>query len=538
MQRTTGLILGLALLPAAAGAQSLPTVDPVLQRIWQQGMEQSQVEPLLQTLTDSIGPRLTGTPAMQAASEWAIAQYTRWGISARREPYGTWKGWRRGVSHLDLLRPRVRSLEGGLLAWSPGTPRTRPIEAPVVVLPALADSTAFAGWLPSVQGKLVAISFPEPTCRPDDAWEEYAREGDQRFAALMRRFGQIPPPSVFDKMRGARAAADSAWDRRVAASGYSARTLPDALAAAGAAGLLTTNWSQGYGVVRIFDARGTDKIPTFWLGCEDYGLVARLAERGQGPVVRAQADAEFLGDVPAFNTIAEIPGTTRPDEYIMLSAHFDSWDGGSGATDNGTGTIMMMEAMRILRSAYPAPARTIVVGHWNSEEQGLNGSAAFAHDHPAIVQGLQALFNQDNGTGKVATVSTLGLVGATESLGRWWGRLPTELTRNIRLDLPGAPSGGGTDHASFICAGAPAVALNSEPWDYFGYTWHTNRDTFDKVVIENVQFNATLVAMLAYLAASDPAPVARDRRVMPANPRAGQQGRWPECQDGARIWSR
>lgn len=192
MQRTTGLILGLALLPAAAGAQSLPTDDAVLQHIWRQGMEQSQVEPLMQTLTDSIGPRLTGTPAMQAASEWAIAQYTRWGIPARQETYGTWRGWRRGVSHVDLLRPRVRSLEGGLLAWSPGTPRARPIEAPVVVLPVVADSAAFAAWLPTVRGKLVAISFPEPTCRPDDAWEDYAREGDQRFVALMRRFGQIP----------------------------------------------------------------------------------------------------------------------------------------------------------------------------------------------------------------------------------------------------------------------------------------------------------------------------------------------------------
>jgi carboxypeptidase Q len=132
-------------------------------------------------------------------------------------------------------------------------------------------------------------------------------------------------------------------------------------------------------------------------------------------------------------------------------------------------------------------------------------------------------------------VSPLGLVGASEFLGRWVGQLPSEITRGLRVDLPGSPSGGGSDHASFICSGAPAFSLGSEPWDYFSYTWHTNIDTYDKVVLDNVRQNAILTAMLVYLAADDPETVPRDRRIMPVNPRTGRQGTWPECRDGART---
>jgi hypothetical protein len=248
-----------------------------------------------------------------------------------------------------------------------------------------------------------------------------------------------------------------------------------------------------------------------------------------------QAESEFLGEVPTFNVVAELRGSDLPNEYVLLSAHFDSWDGASGATDNGTGTVTMMEAMRLLKTTYPNPRRTILVGHWNSEEQGLNGSRAFATDHPEVLQGLQASFNQDNGTGRVENLSPAGLVEAGSWFGRWIAALPSELSDPITLRLPGSPSGGGSDNASFICSGAPGFSLGSASWDYFSYTWHTNRDTFDKVVLENVRHNAILTAMLAYLAASDSATVPRERRIMPPN-RAGEQQRWPACRDGARKW--
>jgi Zn-dependent M28 family amino/carboxypeptidase len=276
-------------------------------------------------------------------------------------------------------------------------------------------------------------------------------------------------------------------------------------------------------------------VPVLGVSCEDYGLLFRLAERGQGPVVRLQAESEALGEQPVFNTIAEIRGTEKPDEYVVLSAHFDSWDGASGATDNGSGTMVMMEAMRILKLAYPNPKRSIVVGHWSGEEQGLNGSRAWAADHPEVVKGMQALFNQDNGTGRVQTIGLQGLVGAVPQVAAWVAQLPTELSTDLKLQSPGAPGRGGTDNASFICYGAPAFGLNSLPWEYFTYTWHTNRDTYDKLFFDELRSNATLTAMLAYLAADDPVTVPRDRRVLPPDQTTKQPQSWPECSPAART---
>jgi hypothetical protein len=512
MKSLFAVAIGLIALPAAA--QSFGTDDPVLRAIWAEGMTRSQAEPLMQALLDSIGPRLTGSPGQRAANDWAVARYTAWGVPARNEQYGTWRGWRRGITHVDLIAPRVRTLEATMMAWSPGTPRGRPVEGPVVLLPDLPDSAAYAQWMRSVRGAFVGISYPEPTCRPQENWATWA--GAQAATALFRERQQ----------------ASQAWNARLGRTGYDLRTLPVALEQAGAAGVLSSRWSLGWGVNKVFNAR-TLRVPQLDVGCEDYGLLARLAGRDQGPRLRVAAEAEDLGEVPVFNTIAEVRGDALPDEYVLLSAHFDSWDAGSGATDNGTGTIVMMEAMRILRAVYPDPRRTILVGHWSGEEQGLNGSRAFAHDHPEVVAGLQALFNQDNGTGEIARISMQGLVGAGAHFARWFAGLPPELTRDIGMTIPGTPGGGGSDYASFICAGAPAFGLGSASWDYGTYTWHTNRDTYDKVSLDNVRRNAVLTAMLVYLASEDPDRVPRDRRVLPVNQR-GEQMTWPECRDGVR----
>ena len=223
----------------------------------------------------------------------------------------------------------------------------------------------------------------------------------------------------FARMRAMRDTANTRWNARVAATGYAlglgTGTLGKRLQEAGVAGVIASRWSNGWGVNKVFDSR-TDKVPSIDLSCEDYGLVYRLTENNQGPTLRVRAESEFLGDVPVFNTIATIKGSQKPDEYVMLSAHFDSWDAGSGTTDNGTGTITMLEALRILKKVYPNPKRTIVVGHWSGEEQGLNGSRAFAADHPEVVKGLQALFNQDNGTGRIVNFSASGFTTASGNL--------------------------------------------------------------------------------------------------------------------------
>jgi hypothetical protein len=503
-----------------AGAQTWPTGNPVLRRLWTLGMDSSQAMPLLQTLSDSIGPRLTGTPEIQRGNDWLVRTYTGWGVTARNERVGTWKGWRRGATHLDLVGPRTRTLEATMLAWSPGT-RGRDVTAPVVVLPALADSAAFQAWLPSVRGKFVLVSAPQASCRPDENWEKWAL------------------PETFARHKARRDTLTRAWAERVRATGTSLSlgtgSLGVALERAGAAGVLASRWSEGWGVQKVFFTRN-ERAPALDVSCEDYSLLYRLAERGQGPTVRLRADADFTGEVPTFNTVAEIRGSERPNEYVVLSAHFDSWDAGTGATDNGTGTVTMLEALRILKQAYPNPKRTILVGHWVSEEQGLNGSRAFVEDHPEVVTGLQALFNQDNGTGRIENISGAGLVGAGASLGRWASQMPPELTRSIRFSFPGSPAGGGSDNASFICAGAPAFNLGSGSWDYGTYTWHTNRDTFDKVSFDDVKLNATLTAMLAYLASEDPQTTSRERVVTVGDVSRGTAGQWPSCQKAVRRW--
>ena len=503
----TGLV---AAAPALAGAQaaSTPTAasDSVLARLWRLGMDSSQATALLQVLSDSIGPRLTGTPGQKAGNRWLVDTYKRWGVTARNEPYGTWRSWTPGTIHADLMTPRVRSLEATLLAWSPGT-GGRDVRGPVVLLPELADSAAFARWLPQVRGKFVLISMPEASCRAPESFRQFGGEEAER------------------SFRAARAAADTAWQRRMRSSGYTTRTLPLALENAGALGIVTSNWSVGWGVNKIFRGR-TERVPSIDVGCEDYGLLARLAERNQGPTLRLRADATLGPDVPVWNTIAEIRGSEKPDEYVMLSAHFDSWHGGSGTTDNGTGTVVMMEALRLLRTVYPAPKRTILVGHWSGEEQGLVGSRAFAEDHPDVVKGLHAMFNQDNGTGPIRNVSGSGFAAVEPTYRAWLARLPQELTGQLQLNFPGNPGSGGTDHASFVCHGATAFGLGSQDWGYFQYTWHTNRDTYDKVVPEAVKANATMVAMLAYLAAEEPSKLPADRANVA----------WPECQKPPRAW--
>jgi len=459
--------------------------DAVIENIVKEETNNSQLQQLAHELFDGIGPRLVGTPQMEKANEWAVTKYTGWGITAKNEKWGEWRGWERGISHIDMVFPRVKSLEGTQLAWSPGM-GDKTVEAGLVILPDIEDSLAFQKWLPAVKGKFVMISMLQPTGRPDYNWQEFATK------------------ESFEKMKKERTEQQEAWANRIKKTGFTNRTLPLALEKAGAAGIIGSNWSAGFGVDKIFGAY-TKKIPTIDIALEDYGLLYRLTASGDNPKISVHTESKERGVVPTFNTIAEIKGSETPDEYVILSAHFDSWDGGTGATDNGTGTLTMMEAMRLLKMAYPHPKRTILVGHWGSEEEGLNGSRAFVEDHPEIVGHIQALFNQDNGTGRVVNLSGQGFLNSYDYLSRWLSKVPSAIRDSIKTTFPGIPGGGGSDFASFVAVGAPAFSLSSLSWSYFNYTWHTNRDTYDKLVFDDIRNNAILVAALAYMASEDPA---------------------------------
>lgn len=502
------------LLPFVAGAMLVTSVaqaqsgDPVVTGIVKEATERSQLRLLAHELLDIIGPRLVGSPQLEQAHQWAVNRYTDWGISAKNEQWGTWRGWDRGVSHIDMVYPRVKSLEGMQLAWSPGT-KGRDITAETIILPQLADSVAFQKWLPSVKGKIVMISMQQPTGRPDYNWAEFATK------------------ESLEKMKAEKAEATKNWADRIKATGLNPKNLALALEKAGAAAIMASNWSAGFGVNKIFGAN-TTKIPTVDIALEDYGLLYRLTEGGSHPKVRIKAESKELGAVPTFNTIATIKGSEKPNEYVILSAHFDSWDGGTGATDNGTGTIVMMEAMRILKSVYPNPKRTILVGHWSSEEQGLNGSRAFVEDHPEIVSNLQVLLNQDNGTGRVVNISGQGFANSKDYLTRWINKIPEQYRTEIKTTFPGTPGAGGSDFASFVAAGAPGFSLSSLGWSYGNYTWHTNRDTYDKIVFDDVQSNAIVAAIMAYAASEDPERSSREKSaVLPNNPRTGEPTVWP-----------
>ena len=551
---------------------TFPSDDPVIKRIWSIGMDSSRTKQLAQVLFDSVGPRLTGSPGMKAASDWVISQYKAWGIDARREEYGTWRGWRRGVSHIDLMAPRVRSLEGTMLAWSPGT-NNRPVNAEAIILPKFADSTEFVKWLPQAKGKIVLLSPAWPTCRASEDWFEYATAEsrarmDSAVSQMQREWASDPDSAKLYRgtgrsmglgtgtvgLRLEQAGVAGMITSRTKLSGFGTAggrggrgggggrggaAGPGSMRGGGRASSITANptgqGSGGWGTIEVFETYNT-VAPAVTLSCEDYSLVYRLAENNQKPMVRLDLDAQLLGEVPAFNTIGTVRGTEKPDEYVMLSAHFDSWDGSSGATDNGTGTLLAMEAMRILRLAYPRPKRTIMVGHWSSEEQGLNGSRAFAMDHPEVLKGLQALFNQDNGTGRAQSISSSGLTAIGPHLRDWYAKLPSFYTDSMSPNVVSwsfndVPTGnpGGTDGAVFSCYGTPSFGLGALDWNYGSYTWHTNRDTYDKVVFDDLKHNATLAAMLVYLASEDPQFI--DRTKSPGNWPAN----WPaNCGDGAR----
>ncbi len=500
-------ILCLTLLLFTVSGLSSQTTETIVAEMEKEAYENSHLPSLAHELMDVIGPRLVGSPQMKNAHDWAVATFEKWGIKAKNEEWGTWRGWERGICHIDLLSPRVVSLHGRQLAWSPSTP-PEGITAGLITLPEVADSTAFSKWLPNVKGKWVCVSMPQPTGRPDYNWEEFATE------------------ESFEKMKQERQEQTRDWRQNIRNTGYNSRNINQALEKAGAAGILQSRWSNAFGANKIFSAN-TEAIPVIDLSLEDYGMVYRLAQNGGNPELKVVALSRELGRVPTFNTIATIPGKELPDEYIVLSAHFDSWDGGTGATDNGTGTITMMEAARILKKVYPNPKRTIIVGLWGSEEQGLNGSRAFVEDRPEVVEGLQALFNQDNGTGRVVRISGQGFLHSYEYLGKWLAAVPDTITRHIETTFPGSPGRGGSDYASFVAKGAPAFSLSSLSWSYWNYTWHTNLDTYDKIVFDDVQNNALLTAILTYMASEDPNRTSREKAVLPLNPRTGEPREWP-----------
>ncbi|MBB1139134.1 M20/M25/M40 family metallo-hydrolase [Myroides sp. WP-1] len=504
-------LLGIALITSSLSIAQQQ--DPIIDAIVKEGTSNSQLQTYAFELLDVIGPRLVGTPQMMQAHNWVKNTYEQMGLEARNEAYGTWKSWERGTSQITMTAPRIKSLEGTQLAWSPATKKNG-VEGEVIVLVDAKSSADFQAWLPTVKGKYVMISQLPPSGRPEYQWKEYATDAS------------------YERYKKDKVATEKAWNQRIENTGYTVKELPKVLEEAGAAGVVMSYWTGIMGANRIFGAQ-TTQVPTIDIALEDYGLLYRLAEGGKAPRINVNVQSKNLGTTQTYNTIAELKGTGKADEYVILSAHLDSWDGGTGATDNGTGIITMMEAARILKTVLPNPKRTILIGNWGSEEQGLNGSRAFVADHPELLNKIQVVFNQDNGTGRIANIAGQGFLHAYDFLGRWLSAVPETYKKDLKTHYPGSPSGGGSDHVSFVSKDIPGFMMSSLSWGYGNYTWHTNRDTADKIVFDDVQNNAILLAILAYKASEEEELVSREKVVLPTNDQ-GEQQQWPVAKEPQR----
>lgn len=494
-------------------SQQTTSTKPIVSNFEKEVQNHSQLKNLAQELLDGIGPRLVGTPQMEAANNWAVQTFQKWNIPARNEEFGKWKAWERGISHIDMISPWVKSLDATQLAWSPAT--KKPVVAEVIAMPIFNSEADFKSWLPKVKGKIVLMSPKQDFGRSDYQYKEFATE------------------ETYQKITKAKKNASDTWRKSMEFTGFTQNTLPLELEKNGAVAVAISNWTGIMGANRIFGAK-TKTIPMIDINNEEYSMLYRLAENGKAPKLSINVQSQFKGEAKMYNTIAEIKGTEKPNEYVILSAHLDSWDGAQGATDNGTGVITVMEAARILKKYYPNNKRTILVCLWGSEEQGLNGSRAFVEDHPEIVENTIAVFNFDSGTGRIVRINGAGFEKSYDYMGRWLNAVPDYITKHIETTFPGSPSGGGSDHASFLAYGAPGFMMGSHNWGYGGYTWHTNRDTYDKIVFDDLEYNVILAATLSYMASEEPEMVNKDRRIMPMD-KEGNPTKWPEPKKAERT---
>lgn len=487
--------------PSGSVAEKNAAVNAAIRK---EAMDNSQVRKTLHYLTDVYGPRLTGSPKLKMAGEWAVKQMKDWGFDkAEMEPWD-WghPGWENDRASGHIISPVKDSLVFEVLAWTPGTsgavkanavkmdfPRTQPITQEVL-------DKYFEEMRPKISGKMVlagsprdvSVNFQDAPKRLDDDALARRLAPDDRPPAP-RNAG--PRPTLPAGQLGFREIA-SQIDAFMKEAGVVVQ-IQDA--------------GRPHGQIRAFGNRTYDPsttVPTVVMRNEDYGRIWRLLEYGSD--VELEFDIKnsiYPEGATAYNAVGEITGTDKKDEVIMLGGHLDAWHSATGATDNGIGCAVMMEAARILKALDVKPRRTIRVALWSGEEQGLLGSQAYVEKHFGTAENPKpayekfgGYFNIDSGTGRargmtvfgppeaaailretVAPFSDLKIAGATNTLSR-------------RL--------GGSDHTSFNRAGLPGIGVLQDPIEYFTHTWHTNLDTYERIVEEDVKASAAIIAAAVY----------------------------------------
>ncbi len=523
------IIALVALLSALVIAEERPD-QTVFWKIRQEGTNNSQIMRTLHMLTDVHGPRLTGSPNLKAASDWAIEQMHAWGLkNGHLDPWNFgYPGWANERLAAYIVSPVRDTLVAEALAWTPGTKglvRGGAMQITLPRQPTREELTAFLDALkPNVTGKMVLVNPPQRVLVSFNPAPLRREDGDviaQMNAAPAGRAGGAPTPAT-------PAAAPAAPVRRPL-SGNQIEEQLNAFFAANGVLVRITDAGRDHGQIRAFHNRTFDETkapPIVVMRNEDYGRIWRLLDdKRQVELEFDIVNRSFPEGRTSYNVIAEIPGTDKADEVVMLGGHLDSWHAATGSTDNAIGCSVMMEAARILSAIGVKPRRTIRVALWSGEEQGLLGSQSYVREQfgtfedpkPAFSK-LSAYFNIDSGTGRARGLTMFGPPEAAtilrEALASFTdlGLLGVTTTRSRQASS--------TDAFSFAAAGLPGINALQDPIEYQSYTWHTNLDTYERVVEDDVKRSAIVMAAAVYhLAMRDELLPRLARDQMPRRPR-------------------
>jgi carboxypeptidase Q len=482
-----------------------------LNRVIDQGLNHSQVMQTAEYLMDRIGGRLTNSPQMRQAEAWTQAQFKSWGLkNVRKEGFAFGRGWSITSSSVRMVAPRVMQLTAIPVAWTPGTNGT--ISAPIVVAP-MKRERDFATWRGKLSGKIVLVSLPNDGDEPGEA--PFKRLTPEDLSRLDRyRQPDYDPEGL---------------ERRLKHMAFG-KQLDAFLKAEGALAWVRMSYRDGkllHGEGYAYRTGETPALPGIEVAAEDYRRLARLAKTGATPKLEINSNVQFDdSDTKAYNIFAEIPGNEPAAGYVMAGAHLDSWVAGDGAADNGAGTVVVMEAARILSTLGVRPKRTIRFALWAGEEQGLLGSMAYTEKYlakrapgpaneSAIEQmmrwryrfpvtplpghkDLVAYFNIDNGSGKVHGIHAEGNVAAVPLLREWLQPFASMGAASVV-----ATPTGGTDHVFMQAVGIPGYQFVQDPLDYNSRIHHSSVDTFDHLKAQDLrQASVVLAGMLLQAANS------------------------------------
>ena len=501
MQFRRAFALGAVITVVVALARPLsaqwPTTEKLdldaIYRIKDEGLQRSNVMEIESYLTDIYGPRLTGSPNIKEAGDWAMKTMKEWGLANVHEetwPFG--RGWQNQRVTANAVTPRAYPLIAYPKAWTPGTNGPVTGEAVVAVINEEKDFAAFKGklrgkYVLAMPMREVAPHFDAPGHRYTDA--ELADLSKQPAAGGGRGRGNFGAGQEFNRRK-----TQFFVDEGVAAVLDFSR---------GDGGTVFVQAPQG--VSR--DPKGPAQPAQVTLTVEHYGRIWRTLDKKIPVTLTMDIASTFYDtDQKAFNVAAEIPGTDKADEVVMIGGHFDSWHTGTGATDNAAGSAIMMEAMRLLKVSGVKLRRTVRIGLWGGEEEGLLGSKEYVKAHfgdPATMvlkpehAKLAGYFNVDNGTGLIRGVYLQGNEAVAPIFQQWM-----EPFRNLGMTTLTIRNTGGTDHLSYDAVGLPGFQFIQDQVEYDSRTHHSNMDTYERIQANDMMRNAVIVASFVMDAAN------------------------------------